>query len=87
MNFSRCDWERKDLRRFVCLKIWPRLPKESNRHSDENTNPVSINAVSRNSTISSTLYDLHKSINDSDQSGTKLETRINIPEANTSTNY
>ena len=28
---SRCDWEWKDLGRFICLKIWPRLPNLSEK--------------------------------------------------------
>ena len=28
---SRCGWQWKDLGRFICLKIWPRLPKQSTR--------------------------------------------------------
>ena len=30
-NNSRCGWQWKDLNRFICLKIWPRLPKQSTR--------------------------------------------------------
>ena len=30
-NFPRCGWQLKDLRRFICLKIWPRLPNQSKR--------------------------------------------------------
>ena len=30
-NTSRCGWQWKDLSRFICLKIWPRLPKQSTR--------------------------------------------------------
>ena len=28
---SRCKWQREDLLRFICLKIWPRLPNQSKR--------------------------------------------------------
>ena len=31
INTLRCDWEWKDLSRFICLKIWPRLPNQSAR--------------------------------------------------------
>ena len=30
-NTLRCDWQWKDLSRFICLKIWPRLPNQSAR--------------------------------------------------------
>ena len=31
LKTSRCGWQWKDLGRFICLKIWPRLPKQSTR--------------------------------------------------------
>ena len=31
LQYFRCGWQWKDLSRFICLKIWPRLPKQSTR--------------------------------------------------------
>ena len=31
LKTSRCGWQWKDLSRFICLKIWPRLPNLSEK--------------------------------------------------------
>ena len=43
----RCDWKWKDLGRFICLKIWPRLPNLSEKAIYPESDKPSIKDVIR----------------------------------------
>ena len=57
MEISRSGWKFRHLKRFVCLKIWPRLPEDYEKKAEEYEKTYAVeeanNDVSKeNSTIS-----------------------------------
>ena len=71
----RRGWRWKDLSRFICLKIWPRLPNQSKRAIQELNNADSNDHTVTKDLVRSTVDGLIPNYNSSN--ALPVEKRIN----------